>query len=160
MKRILIAAAALSAFAAPAFAQTSDAMTVGGSIAPVCSIQAPGDATVNLGGGSTSQGIGGVTLQCNDPQGFTAGLSSANNGRLVNTESAGSSYAYSLTVAGMSGNFPLTTATQTINSSGLGGNAFAITPQVVNLGVSLGGLTGPAYSGTYADVLTFTISAN
>ncbi|MFJ6023062.1 hypothetical protein ACIQC9_00520 [Brevundimonas sp. NPDC092305] len=158
MKSILVAAAALSAIAAPAFAQ-NDSMTVNGSIPAVCSIQAPGDATVNLASGS-SQAIGGVTIQCNDPQGFTAGASSANGGKLVNTEAAGSSYAYTLTVEGMPGNFPLTQATQSIDAGGLGGAAWAINPQVVNLGVAIGAQNGPAFSGTYSDVITFSISAN
>ncbi|MFJ6023063.1 hypothetical protein ACIQC9_00525 [Brevundimonas sp. NPDC092305] len=152
-KRFIVAAA-LSALAAPAYAQSSDSMTVNGVVPAICTIATTGDAVVNLASGS--QAVGGVTIQCNDPQGFTTTVGSANGSALVNTEAPGSFYAYTMNSSPWGGvRFGVP-----VNSSEIGGASAYVTPQFISLDISVGAVTGPAFAGSYTDLVTFTISAN
>lgn len=160
MKRILIAAAALSALAAPAFAQ--DALNLSGTVAPICSITAPNDSSnVNLSG-TTS--LGNLIIQCNDPQGFTASASSLNSGRLTEVGNP-TYYTYELGVA-FAGNQNLS-APKSFNTQQLGGNAGAAAAAAVGglpVALSLVNVTRPAgqanFAGSYSDTITFSIAAN
>lgn len=154
MKRILIPAVALSALAAPAFAQSSDSMTVSGAVAQICTITTTGDALVNLLSGS--QDVGSVTIQCNDPQGFAVTATSENNSALVNTRAPGSWYAYTMN----STPWGAVRFGTPVTSSEIGGAGSYVTPQTIDLDISIGAATGPAFAGTYSDLVTFTISAN
>ncbi|WP_122465025.1 MULTISPECIES: hypothetical protein [Brevundimonas] len=158
MKRILVAAAALSAIAAPAFAQ--DALNLSGSVAPVCTITAPADNNaVNLSGATT---LGSLTVQCNDPQGFTASASSLNSGRLVEANNP-TYYTYQLGVNGV-GNQNLSSPVS-FSTASLGGNAGAAAAAAVGgipVQVSLQNVArvGSNFAGSYSDTITFSIAAN
>lgn len=161
MKTIFAAAAAVAAFAAaaPALAN-SDAMTVSGSVAPVCTISAPTDATVTLTT-TSAQNLGNVTLQCNDPQGFTGSVASANGGQLRNTEAPSSYRTYQLSSsAGLTAFTPTTEGQPAFNSVNYSANAAAINGLPIPVAITVGAQFGPAYAGTYSDVLTFTVNAN
>ncbi|WP_122465026.1 MULTISPECIES: hypothetical protein [Brevundimonas] len=154
MKRILIAVAAVSSLAAPAFAQSSDSINLSGEVAQICTIATSGDQTINLISGS--QDVGDVTIHCNDPGGFTVTATSAKNSALVHTEAPGSSYAYTMN----STPWGAVRFGVPVNANDIGGAGLYVTPQVVGLDISVGSITGPAFAGDYTDQVTFTISAN
>src|SRR5690606_2751300 len=124
MKKIIIAALATTVFAAPALAAT-DTTTIGADIAAVCTIDGPNDnANLNLAS-TAAQSLGNVTIQCNDPQGFTASATSSNAGKLKAAHGGSTTtYDYVLNVAGL-GDRSLA-STQAINSSSYGVNDYAI----------------------------------
>lgn len=153
MKRILIAAA-LSTLAAPALAQTSDSMTVSGSVPQVCTISTTGDALVTLASGA--QDVGSVDILCNDPQGFTVTATSQNNSALVNTAAPGSFYAYTMN----STPWGAVRFGVPVSAAEIGGSGLYVTSQTIDLDISVGAVTGPAFAGTYTDLVTFTINAN
>lgn len=159
MKKLVIAAlAASTAFATPAFAQSSDTATITASIALICTIDAPAGGTVPVNGAT---GIGNVSAQCNDPDGFTATLSSANAGKLVGADSNnGTAIPYTFTITGVTdGDGPQSLATNKVFPRSPGDqvavNGFSLPMQIQTAGPN-----GPAFADTYSDVITFSIVAN
>lgn len=112
MKKLFaVAILASSAIAAPAMAQSfgtgpSDTTTITAEVAAVCTIDAPAGGMVPVTGNTN---IGDVRLQCNDPDGFTATVSSAHQGVLKGADSDNAStILYTFTVPGVTdGTSPL-----------------------------------------------------
>lgn len=157
MKKLVFAALAATTFATPALAAT-DTTAISATVPAYCEITAPADNTaVNLTVGQLSALAGGVKVKCNDPQGFTAGVSSANGGKLTEANNP-TFYNYSLHVPGY-GDVAVTSAVA-LNSNGFGANAWAINEQTIALSVKMGARSGPNFAGTFSDTLTFEINGN
>jgi hypothetical protein len=159
MKKIIFAALAASTFiATPAFAQASDTTTITASIALVCTIDAPAGGTVPVSGNT---GIGNVSAQCNDPDGFTATLSSANAGVLnaADPDNA-TNIPYTFTISGVTdGDGPQSLATPK-SFPRSPGDQTAVNGFSLPMQIQTNGPDGPAFADTYSDVITFAIVAN
>jgi spore coat protein U-like protein len=82
----IVAAASLTFFATPALAQTQGgeiSFDIQGTIADACTVQNLSvDSVSNLTLNNIVQALGTVLYVCNDPDGFTRTISSANGGSL------------------------------------------------------------------------------
>ena len=153
---MIAALAATTALATPAFANT-DTTTVSATIAPVCAIDGPADiSSVALTGGT---GLGNVTVQCNDAQGFTASVASANSG-LLKDASSPTTFAYSLNFG--PGGTHTVNSPVVVNSAVYGTAAAAAAVGGISLPVTLNitQQNGASFAGTYSDVITWDITAN
>lgn len=155
MNRLLLAGLALTSMglAAPANAAT-DQTTVAGYIPLVCTIDSPpSNDGIDLSTGATTA-LGDVLAQCNDPQGFTASVDSANNFKLVDAGST-THFTYSLSLAGfgsLSGDGSISLSPPTSDP--------LLVPQSAALSLTTTGASGPAYAGYYQDTITFSINGN
>lgn len=157
MTKLMIAAlAATTALATPAFANT-DTTTVSATIAPVCAIDGPANISSVALSGPTQ--LGNVTIQCNDAQGFTASVESANSGQLKDSNSP-TYFDYTLSAPGFSAR--QLTSKVTVNSTTYGNAAAAAAVGGIPLAVTLNiaAQHGASFAGTYSDVLTWDITAN
>lgn len=151
MKKLVIAAAVSAiAFASPAIANTASTV-INASISPICTVSAPGAEAVTLGG---PKFIGDVKFQCNNSGGFTASVISANVNKLKALDGNNATfYAYDISV-GEYTNLNLN------GSAVLIGTDLFITEKSLPINVDVHNATGPAYAGTYQDILTFSIVEN
>jgi len=184
MKKIVIAALAVSTFAAtPAFAQNmtgqtdSDDTVITANIPAVCELTAPADRTLAIdptvnGAGET---IGNVNIRCNDPEGFTFTTTSANpagspvegsaGGLLVPTDSlADSSIAYRVFASGQSlFGAPKQAGDISANPGGFvaaGGQDVQVSFGGSGVRNRAGNAPGLPYAGIYQDTVTFTVTSN
>jgi len=162
MKLALIAAVAVSALAAPAFAQTSGNVAVSGVIENFCemSVEASTAPLVISEYAAINQKIGTMNLRCNSATGFKVVPTSANNFALASDLHT---IAYGLTAVGQAGpGSPL----YPVSGLGFGANAnnrAATLPGGFSSDITLSApqrTTEGLYAGTYTDVITLTISAN
>lgn len=160
MKKLVLAAlAATTAIASPAAAQqfgtsNTDSTTITATIALVCTINAPTGGAVLV---NAETPIGDSAAQCNDPDGFTATLSSANAGVLEGADSNNATtIPYVLNIAGV-GSFPLTSNVVLPRTPGdqaaVDGISFATS-------VTVGTPNGPAFADSYSDTITYSIVPN
>jgi hypothetical protein len=163
MTKLMIAAlAATTALATPAMANT-DTTTVWATVAPVCSIDGPADNGSIALTGTTA--LGPVSVTCNDPQGFTASITSANGSKLADSSNGGSptTYDYTLSIAGVANNLSLAGSGQSFNSASYGGAAAYVADHpglAANVSLNVGTRNGANFAGVYSDVITWTINAN
>ncbi|QNE32426.1 hypothetical protein F1C10_11040 [Sphingomonas sp. NBWT7] len=162
MKKIVIAAlAATTAFASPALAQSgsfgssgTDSTPLRATIAAVCTIDAPAGGSLTVG--TADQAIGNTAAQCNDPDGFTATIASANGGVLKGTGNNTQTIAYTMTIANVPSATNLSLANQYTFTQGGEANAVAgytlpTTVTVENPAI--------AFADDYSDTITFSIVA-
>jgi hypothetical protein len=157
-KLMMIAAlAATTAFATPAFASTTTAVST--TIDPVCTLTGPANNNmVKLTGGTS---LGNVTVQCNDAAGFTASVSSANSGLLKDASShSPTTFAYNLNFG--AGGTHTVDSPVVVNSAAYGTAAAAAAVGGIVLPVTLNitAQNGASFAGTYSDVITWDITAN
>jgi hypothetical protein len=160
MKKLLIATTALAAFSvsAPAFAQSSDTTTISATIPLVCTIDAPDGGAVAVSG--TTE-IGSVSAKCNDPDGFTATLTSLNGGKLTGLDSDNTStIPYTFTISGATdGTGPQSLAAPKVFPR-TPGDQTAIDGFSLPMQIQTTGTNGPAFADKYSDTITFAIVAN
>lgn len=158
MKKLVIAAAVSAiAFASPALAASTANTIITANIASVCTIGAPGLEGVILGGAKV---IGNLDLQCNSAGGFTAGVSSANNGKLTSGVSNNTTtYDYQLNIAPY-GTFTPTSGPAGANITANPGDTSLLAAKHLPINVIVGTANGPEFAGNYSDTLTFYITAN
>jgi len=163
MKTIVIAAIALSALAAPAFAQsTSGTVAVAGAVPSFCdmTVNAANTALNIVDNVPKSQTIGAMNLHCNSATGFSVVPSTTNGFKLTNPNTP-STVGYKLRADGQAGPSEMP-AGQGLNYGPNGNTAAATTAAGFNAGIYLDTFasTGALYAGTYSDTITLTISAN
>lgn len=150
MNKILYAAlAASTVIATPALA-SSDSMTISGEVPYVCTVDAPADNNaVNLNGDTA---LGDLYTQCNDPDGWSLDITSANGFKLVDANTA-TYYPYVLHANNndISSDFHYDSGPADDDALIAGGTS------PVSMTTS-GPQGGPAYAGTYADTVTWTLN--
>lgn len=160
MKKLILALAATTVFAAPAMAQSTfgdsntDSTTVTATIAAVCTVNAPAGGAISADEGSQNP-IGDSAAQCNDPDGFDVVLSSANAGDLRGANSSNATTLnYLLRIVG-AGSYDLTTP-QTLPGTARqeAVDGFAL-PTFIDVGTA----NGPRFADAYSDTITYTITA-
>ncbi len=185
MKKLLIAAVASTAFiATPALADNTLTYSLDADVGSICGVfRHNGTAyvtnvPVNFGELATTSanvpvGAGSATYRCNNPNGFTRTISSANSGVLRRDGSAGGAaneIEFRMSHGGGSG---LGFATQTLatpkvtNLSGstafLAGQTGSVNFEVTGVQASLGGNQAPGttvFAGNYTDTVTIAITGN
>ncbi len=144
-KLIAAATAALLAAASPAAANTQGTLQLNGTVAQVCTISVQdGNQSLNISGGENTKQVGTVTENCNRGAGYSIAVTSANAGRLV---SGNNFVAYSVTYDGQANAVGQTVARTAAQFN-------KVSPVAVTMPAN-----PTAIAGTYADTLTFTISA-
>jgi len=156
MNRIVLAASAVSALAmmaAPAFAGD---LTVSGTVTAVCTVSAPANEAVALSGSTT---LPPLSIHCNDPQGFTATVSSAKGGVLKDADTGNrDSYGYKLAITGLMQATSLASPVSVSSVSARTQRAYVTGPQEFPMSLTDVTLSGAGFAGTYSDTITFTIS--
>lgn len=150
MKKVLLATAAV-AFAAPAFAQNTVEIPVGGELARDCTIGAFVNDVNDLDMTSLAESnADSISVNCNYGGTASVELASANNGVLTGPENIG----YTISVSGglasgvqLTSPLDITNWPATLNSD-----------QTRSLRVTL--LQVATIAGTYADTITATVSPN
>ena len=153
MKKIVLAAIAATVVATPAFAQTSDSTTISGSVALVCTIDAPTSVTVDLAG--TVQSASNVVVQCNSANGYAI-LASSDMGGTLKHATTTSAYAYSVMFSdgAKTGTVLTTTATPVATYTA------SVDQKSLPLSIRLGALSGPKFAGIYGDTIRMSVLAN
>lgn len=153
MKKLAFAALAASTlFASPAFAQNDvKSTTITANIPLVCNITAPAGGAVAIG---TTTAIGDSAANCNDPDGFTATVRSANAGVLKGQANNATTIPYTLNIAGVQDGIDLS------QPRTFPGGPSATSTGPLATSVSVGAPNGPAYADNYSDVITYSIQAN
>jgi hypothetical protein len=166
MKKSILVAVFASTLAGPAFAATTDSVSLSGVVAPVCEITAPGDVTnLPLNEGAET-GLGNVQFQCNDPQGYLLARY-AQNQQLVDTSGGGSSTTYAYTIRDL---FSGPSYGPPLSSVGARQNVGAIrevstnpdfgvgAPAQFAVAVRTGARNGPGFAGTYGDTIRYEVT--
>lgn len=149
----LVFAAALAATApARASGSSSGTLTVRGTVATVCTVSVQDlGKNLDLIRGASSEVVARVTENCNDGDGYTVTVTSAQSGKLVNASDPNAKIGYTVdydTAHGRSLGAPLTIS-----------HNKAAFDETKDLKVSVQGGTD-RIAGDYSDTLTVTISAN
>lgn len=162
MKKIIFAAVVATAFATPAFADTTGSTGISGIVATNCSLTAP-PAVNNLNLGiATDQSIGSIAVSCNATS-YTVNAKSMNGGKLSSNPAVTTAPAYAYQIGVGSAFQSLTTTDAVLFTKAslgldLGGLPFERTALVkVKVGALSGGV---AYAGTYSDTVYVSIVAN
>jgi len=163
MKKILMLAVASAALVTtPAMAQfgssNTDSAEIGATIAAICTISGPADNLTLAPNTVTS--LGNVGAQCNDPDGFTATLTSLNNGVLKGADSNNATtIPYTFTITGVTdGDGPQSLSLpKAFNGTA---RQEAVDGFVLPMQIQTGATNGPAYADAYSDTITFSIVAN
>jgi hypothetical protein len=160
MKRFLTLAFALVAAATVGFAQTAT-LTLQGTVAAVATVSvatASGYNTLDIANGVTAQKVADLTERCNSRLGYTVKMTSLNAGPagnslyLKDTGVGTDTVPYSLTYNSASVTFASGTATLTDVAAKTPGSG-VVKPLAVTIASSW------VNAATYADTLTFTITA-
>lgn len=179
----LAASAAAVAFAAPAAAQNANPIVheLSGEVEAVCTLadSTPAPVQIDFGtlsnvdvGSLTTEQANGVTIICNDPDGGTLSITSANNGVLRRDGTSGGAnnevgyqFRTTGTITVPAGNLA-TPVTRTFNASSAYINGQSITLRFAANGVRApspagnGGVISTVYAGTYSDTVTVSVTAN
>ncbi|MGD2134083.1 MAG: hypothetical protein PVI23_14920 [Maricaulaceae bacterium] len=160
MKRFLIAAASVTALAAPAAADSSTySVDIYGDVSPFCeAINDSISAVETLSAlDGTLQSLGDVTYRCNLPDGFQRTVTSTNGGQLSGPE--GLTIDYSLSHSGApSIAFPATQLTAPLVDSRAGSYSLALGQTGT---VSASAVAGTfLWAGVYTDTVELEIAAN
>ncbi|MEW4449089.1 hypothetical protein [Qipengyuania sp. JC766] len=179
----LVASATAVAFAAPVAAQNVNPVVheLTGEVDGVCTLadSTPQPVQIDFGtlsgvdvGSQTPEQANGLTIICNDPDGGTLSISSANNGVLrrdgtnggANNE-VGYSFRTTGTITIPTGNLA-TQVNRTFNASSAYINGQSITLRFAANGVRApspagnGGTISTVFAGTYSDTVTVAVTAN
>jgi hypothetical protein len=160
MKKLTFAAAiAAAAISSPSFAQAfgtsdTDTTTITAEIDLVCTIGAPEGGDVEI---DATTAIGDSSAQCNDPDGFTATLTSANAGKLVGADEDNATVIpYTITIAG-AGTYSLAAPQELPREPG---DQQAVDGFSLPTSVNVAEPVGPAFADAYSDTITYEIVPN
>jgi hypothetical protein len=165
MKKLLVAAAASAAFVGGPALAASDSVSISGVVAPVCEIAAPADVTnLPLNEGAET-GLGNVTFQCNDPQGYLLARF-AENQQLVDVGGGGSSTTYAYQIrdlfSGSSYGPPLSSVgsfqTPSLQQVSLDPDFGVGNQASFPVAIRTGARNGPGYAGTYGDTIRYEVT--
>jgi hypothetical protein len=166
MKKLVIVAVAASAFAAPAFAATTDSVSISGVVPSVCELTAPADVTnLPLNDGAET-GLGNVEFQCNDPQGYVLARYALNQ-QLVDISGGGSTTTYAYQIrdlfSGPSYGPPLSSVGSRQNVGGIQEVStdpdFGVgAPASFAVAIRTGARNGPGFAGTYGDTIRYEVT--
>jgi spore coat protein U-like protein len=150
MRKIILAAAALSLFSLPALADsTSGTVALKGTVPLVCTVGVTDlNQSLNLTGGESNKSVGSVVENCNSGTGYNITVSSSNSGKLK-AASGSAEISYTVGYDGQSG--------------GLGSNLTVARSGAQFAKTSSLAVTVPAnaqaIAGSYSDTVTITIAA-
>lgn len=148
--RLLLAMTALAALGAAPAARAAGTVVLKGTMVTNCGVVVDDlNATVNLTGGSTNLNVATVGEKCNDKDGYTVTVTSANGGALVNA--AGTRAPYTASYSGVSGRSLATplVLTRTKDQKSFVYRNFTVTlPPNAQL-----------TAGSYVDTITITLAA-
>lgn len=161
MKKLTIAALAATIVVTPAHAQSygtsdTDTTTITATVPVTCTVDAPAGGAISSVAG-TETPIGNSAARCNDPDGFTLTISSANAGKLKGSLSSHTSVIpYKLLIAEQGPAVSLVNPVTIVEGDVIAAEAGYIraTSIVVQEPV------GPKYADSYSDTITYKIVPN
>ncbi|TPG43575.1 hypothetical protein EAH79_07490 [Sphingomonas koreensis] len=188
MKKLMTAAVAAIAvltatpsFAADAHSSSSLAFSLNGSVSEICGVYSKSGTTVPIAFGDlatvadstlVTKSLGDVSYRCNDANGFTRVIHSANGGKLVRTGGSGDQYNSIAYIFNQSGNAGISVSDTSLSADvdttfagshqlleGQRGTASFKLNGVFNTNSSAGNAPGTTvFAGDYTDTVTITVT--